>query len=376
MSRCDRLILRRGTGSVSRERSLQSRDLQAILKVFLCKMTSDNDRRLSRSSSSQFNCTLVIYDPSNKTSQVLDIPQIAHGPNETEFHLNGVDYDAKSGHIFIVASNAMAFDSVIAEGPNGQITTDYGNANYTGPNWLFVFDPVSETFTANISLVPVQNAYQNLTSGNLTNGFQDMAEMESTGDSYTIGTFGNSIGRIPYGSQEAVLWYAPPASNLSIEYGFGGIVSVGEKLVVSDSISGGLVTFDTAQHTPVATYVPLQGLPSDYRPLNADGLYAPSKYDNKVILWSDDYNGTSVYGSNDSWATAQFLGLIPNDDPAVLQGTMTTATFEIGNSVYVLTQVFQYSLPIVPKRNWPFYDITLQLDSIVKNSFLENSKHI
>ena len=213
-----------------------------------------------------------------------------------------------------------------------------------------------------------QEGYYNAT-GNLTNGFQDMAEIESTGDSYAIGTFGNSIVRIPFGSHEAQLWHAPPPSNYSKEYGFGGIFTSGYKLVLSDTMSGGLVTFDTREIKPLATYVPLQNLPLDYRPANADGLYAPKRYGGKVALWSDDYNGTSAYGSNDSWATAHFLGLISNDDPAILQGTMTTATFEIGERIYVLTQVFQYSLPVQRKKNFPFYDITTQLDAIVNASF-------
>ena len=48
---------------------------------------------------------------------------------------------------------------------------------------------------------------------------------------------------------------------------------------------------------------------------------------------------------------------------------MTTATFEIDERIYVLTQAFQYSLPVQQKKNFPFYDITTQLDAIVNASF-------
>lgn len=315
----------------------------------------------------------MIYDPFAKTSRILDIPGISHPGSDstTEYHLDGIDYDAKSGHIFIAASSASAFTSVIVEGANGQIATNYSHANYTGPNHILIFDPTAVKFVADISLDTVQNQFYNVT-GNLTNGFQDMAEVESTGDSYVVGTFGNSIAKIPYESQEAQLWYAPSASNYSKEYGFGGVFASGDKLVVSDTLSGGLVTFNTREKVPTATYVSLLNLPPNYQPANADGIYAPKKYGGKVALWSDDYNGTSVYGSSDNWSTAHYLGLISNDDPAILEGTMTTASFEIGDRVYVLTQVFQYSLPVQPKKNFPFYDITEQLDSIIDNSIIGN----
>lgn len=315
----------------------------------------------------------MIHDPFDKTTKIFDIPGISHPGSDsiTEYHLDGIDYDSKSGHIFIAASSATAFTSVVVEGANGQIATNYSHANYTGPNRVLIFNPITEELVADISLETVQNEFYNIT-GNLTNGFQDMAEIEVTGDSYVVGTFGNSIARIPYGSQEARLWYAPSPSDYSKKYGFGGVFASGHKLVVSDTLSGGLVTFDTREESPTATYVPLQNLPSNYKPANADGIYAPKKYRGKVALWSDDYNGTSVYGSNDNWSTAHYLGLISNDDPAILEGTMTTACFEIGDRVYVLTQVFQYSLPVQPKKNFPFYDITAQLDSIVGGSFIGN----
>ena len=329
---------------------------------------------LIKSTSSMFNGTLVVYDPYNKTTKVVDLPGISHAgdANYTEFHLDGIDYDSKSGNIFISAASAVAFDSVIVQGPGGTISTDYSLANYTGDNRIVIFDPKNEAIVADVSLLPAQEQYRKAMGGNLTNAFQDMAEVASTGDSYAVGTFGNSIVRIPYGSKESELWYAPPASNYSKEYGFGGLFASGNKLVVSDTLSGGMVTFDTLQKNPVAKHVPLRDLPDDYKPANADGLFLPSKYGGKVALWSDDYNGTSVYGSEDYWDTARFLGLISNDDPGQIQGGSTTASFEIGKSVYVLTQIFQFSVPVKPKKNFLFYDITTQLDAIVKDSFVSN----
>lgn len=322
--------------------------------------------------SSQYNSSLVIYDPYSKSSKIIDFPGISHAGNDTytEYHLNGVDYDNKTGNIFLAASSANSFASIVTEGPGGQIATNYSNANYTGPNHILVFDPRAERLVADVNLASAQMEFYNLT-GNLTSGFQDMAEVQPSGDSYAIGTFGNSIVRIPYGSSTAQLWYAP--STYDIRYGFGGVVALGDKLIVSDTISGGLVTFNTESENPQPTYVALQNLTSDYKPPNADGLYSPKRYGGKVILWSDDYNGTSVYGSNDNWNTAHFLGLVENNDPGIIQGAMTSDSFEIGHQVYVVTQIFQYALPLESKKNFLFYDITEEVDAIVENSFVKDS---
>lgn len=313
----------------------------------------------------------MIYDPYNKSTEIVDLPGISHPGSDsyTEYHANGIDYDAKTGQVFIAASSASAFTSIISEGPDGTIAVNYSNANYTGPNHVLVFDPQSGHIVTDFDLTAAQDEFHNIT-GNLTNGFQDMAEIQSSGDSYAIGTFGNSIVRLPSGSKDAQLWYAP--SHYNETYGFGGIVAIGGKLIISDTISGGLVTFNTNDTNPKPTYVTLQGLPQTYSPPNADGLYAPKKYNNTVILWSDDYNGTSVYGSIDDWTSAHFLGLINNDDPGIIEGSMTTDSFEIGDRVFALTQIFQYSVPVQPKKNFLFYDISVQLDAIVNASFLRN----
>ena len=156
-------------------------------------------------------------------------------------------------------------------------------------------------------------------------------------------------------------------------YDFGGIVSYEHKLIVSSTLTGGLVRFDTREKDPELTYVPLQGLPDDYRSGNADGLYVPHRYEGRVALWSDDYNGTSVYGTQDDRESAHFLGLLSNDDPGVYEGALTTDSFEIGDNIYGVTQFFVFDLPAKPSRNWPFYDITAELDDIVQRSFLGDS---
>ena len=316
-----------------------------------------------------YNGTLAIYDPYSKTVDIASLPGISHPgtASYTEYHVDGVDYDAKSGYIYVAASSASAFTSILKQ-EGGTLATDYSNANYSGPNHIVVFDPHTRGVVADVDTSAAQREYHRIT-GHLTNGFQDMAEAHSSGDSYAVGTFGNSIVKISSGSYDARLWYAP--SHYNKTYGFGGIVALGDKLVISDAISGGLVTFDTRDDHPhpQPTYVPLQGLPSYYRPGNADGLYLPRKYRGKVLLWSDDYNGTSVYGSDDAWETAHFLGVILNNDPPI-EGALTTDSFDIGDSIFVLTQMLAFTLPVPRKLNFIFFDITAEVDEVVESSFV------
>ena len=318
-----------------------------------------------------YNDTLVAYDLTTKATKIIPIPGVTHTStdNFTNWHVDGIDYDPGTGHIFVAASNAEAFLSILSPGPGNTLVTNYSNANYTGPNRVLVFDPQTDTFLFDVSTAPAQNEFQHIT-GHLTNGFQDMAEIVHTHDSYAIGTFGNSIVRIPYQSNISELWYAPTVYNAT--YGFGGIVSYDYKLLVSDAISGGFVVFDTREEDPQPVYVPLQGLPSDYRPPNADGVYTPAKYCGNIALWSDDYNGTAVYGTNDGWQSAYFIGLISNNDPGVYEGSLTTDSFELQDRVYVVTQFFVFDLPARPVKNFPLYDITDELEAIVQSSQFSN----
>lgn len=244
--------------------------------------------------------------------------------------------------------------------------TSYAHANFTGPNRISVYDPRTERSLQDANLLPAQQKFHEITR-HLTNGFKDMAEIVYTHDSYAIGTFGSSIVKIPYLSNTSELWYAPTVYNET--YGFGGIVSYGWKLLISDTITGGFVVFDIRQRDPQPSYVALQDSPGDYRPLNADGFYTPTKYGGNVALWSNDYNGTSLYGTDDGWETAHFLGLILNNDPGVYEGSQTTDSFELEGRVYIVTAFFVFKLPASPKMNWPLYDITDKLDEILQRSY-------
>ena len=273
------------------------------------------------SHSANLNCSVSVYDPYTKVTTNVDLPiSVVGTPQYEEYHINGIEYDDRSETIYITAASAQAYNSIAVGFGN------YSNANYTGPNHVYRFNTQTQKVIADYDMAPVQAEFKQAT-GNLPNGYQDIAK-DTRGNTYVI-------------------------------TGFGGIFTIGDLLVVSDSISAQLITFDTTQSHPIPHNVSLAGLPANYRPLNADGLVAPKKYNGKIVLWADDFNGTSVYGSNDNWKTANFLGLVPSPNPTAL---LVTATVEIGSNLF---SVLDWASEI---SAYPFPDITKAVDAFVQGS--------
>jgi len=308
--------------------------------------------------SSIYNCTIVAYDPYTNTSKITDLPITNYGEfHEAPYHLAGIDFDAATGHVWVTGSPDTSFAA--------SSTGNYSLANYTGIDFVYRFDPKKSKVLNEFSMKPVQDAYVKKMGGNnRTSGFQDTAS-NTCGDTFVIGTFGNSIVKIARGANKASLWYTP--AQYSPVYGFGGIFSLGDKLVVSDTLTLSFVTFDSQAPQGKATYVPIQGLPSNYTPPRADGLYAPKRYGGKVALWADDLFGTGVYGSKDEWKTAAFLGLVPIDPTIKATGGYTTASFEIGDRIFTNSEFFQPKLPQKLKTLYPILDITDAVDAFAKD---------
>ena len=301
---------------------------------------------------------MVEYDPYTQHSKIIKVPGLSNSGKftRTAYHGNGIDYDPSTGHIFYALASAGAF-----ENNNG----DFSHNNLTGDNQVWIYDAVKGEFLWHVNLGPAQEAFLQKTK-HQTSGFQDIAE-DYFGNAYAMATFGNAIVKIDHKTRKPSLWWS--ASDHSDKYGFGGLFSLGNKLVVSDAISGGLVTLDLATEPPCSTYVPLENLPKSYRLPTADGLFAPSKYAGKIALWSDDYNGTAVLGSHDHWRSAHFLGEVRNH--LIQTGGFTVATFEIGERIFSLSEYFQATLPQVPRDKFPVVDISTEVDNLVRR-FLRN----
>ena len=298
---------------------------------------------------SLYNVTVVIYDPYAKTTEIVDLPGLTNtNPQQTgtaDYHVSGIDYDPHTKFINIAVSSAPPFTS-----------TDPSHQNLTGPNHIVRYDTIGKKITYSTNLIPTQDNYRAV-KGSDTSGYQDMAETPD-GATYAIGTFGNSIAKVDTNGNPS-LWYSPATYNSS--YGFGGIFSLGSKLVISDSLSRGFVVFDTKLNPPVPKYVKPRNLPGNYTMFIADGLLAPHKYGGQVALWSDDMRGTVVYGSNDGWNSADYLGVVTDK----ADGGAGTATVEIAGRVYVVTEFFQ-AQGWTDRSTFPFVDITGKVDDIVK----------
>ena len=243
-------------------------------------------------------------------------------------------------------------------------------ANLTGPNRLLKYNLAHGQFEYDVSLSSVQDQVFAET-GKRAAGFQD-ACWDSKGNGYILGSFGSVIARVTPSGDNVSLWYLPsPYENVG--YGFAGLFTYGSKLIVSDTISQGLVTFDTRLEYGVPKYVKPNNLPANYT-LFADGLHAPSKYGGRIALWADDYGtglnptstgGVAVYGSLDGWNTARFLGFVPSNY-TISGASAATSTVQIVESIYLVTEYFQPSRPLAKKSKFPFVDITEQVDKLVK----------
>lgn len=194
---------------------------------------------------------------------------------------------------------------------------------------------------------------------------------DKDGITYALGGFGSTIAAVsPSGNVS--LWYAAMTNLNSSHYGYGGICydEKSNKLVVSDTITGGLVTFlsesitHPSNRTP--TYLKIEGAPQNWTPI-ADGLYMPAKYDSKVALWSDDGFGIVVIGSPDCWNSSKYLGRIDTRQGSGWVGSsVSTATVQIVHSIHSVQETFQAVGNITRRSDFTILDITQSVDEIVQ----------
>ena len=308
--------------------------------------------------SALYNASELIYDPYSKSSETLLLPGVS---GNTDFHTGGITYDERSRSMLLVADDSTAF----ATNASG-----FTLANLTGPNRLLKYNIDDGHFEYDVSMSGVQDQVLAET-GLHAAGFQD-ACWDSKGNAYMLASFGSVIARVTPSGDDVSLWYRPsPYKN--DEYGFTGLFTYGDKLIVSDTLSQGLVTFDTNMGYGTPKYVKPNNLPSNYT-LSPDGLHAPSRYGGRVALWADDYGiginpaatgGVAVFGSLDGWNTARFLGFVPNEYNVTGVST-TTSTVVIVDTIYLVAEYFQSSSPSMGRTKFPFVDITEQVDKFVR----------
>ncbi|KAK2750154.1 hypothetical protein FQN57_004650 [Myotisia sp. PD_48] len=293
-----------------------------------------------------YNSTVLVYDPITLEKKIISFPDVSGKP---EYHVSGIDVDTRSGSVYIGTSSGTPFGS--------------GGRNLTGPNHLVRYDTRSERVLWSADLAGFQEQVVK-TTGKMVSGFQDQAE-DLQGNSYMLASFGNAIARISRDGKDVSVFYAP-GLNEAFPLGFGGIFSLRNTLVVSDNREQAFYVFDAKDKMGKPKIVKPEGSPKDYV-FTCDGLIAPSKYKGTVALCANNRGvpapgGIAVYQSKDSWATAQWKGLILNDDPAVVGGRATT-TVEITGSIFINT-IFGRSATN-PRSSFPYVDITSKVQALL-----------
>ncbi len=209
--------------------------------------------------SALYNASEIIYDPYTETHETLLLPGIS---GNTDYHTGGLTYDPKTKSILVSADSATAF----ATNSSGAWTL----ANLTGPNNLLNYNVETDQLRYNVPLSAKQAQVLSVT-GKRTAGFRD-ACFDSMGHAYGVGSFGNVIARVTPAGDNVSLWYQPSASSYTEDYGFTGLFTHGSKLVVVDTLSAGLVTFDTNAEYGVPNYLKPGNLPASFTPGAPDGL--------------------------------------------------------------------------------------------------------
>ncbi|KAJ3488488.1 hypothetical protein NLG97_g6194 [Lecanicillium saksenae] len=295
-----------------------------------------------------YNASVAVYNPSsNSFEDNINFPQTM----EPVFHASGIDVDAANRKLSVLVNAGVAFDT---EG-----------ANVTGDNFLYKVDLSSPErqvlWGTNLSAV-TNGAY---------GGCQDAAS-DAAGNTYAVCTYPSAIIKVTPDGTQATPWYlsnytAPGAS--PIEAGLSGIVPIGDFLVGTESRGRRLLRFDTKAAAPEPVEIPISGYNASVWG-SSDGAFMPPKYDGKVLLVSDNTQGTTVLVSTDGWQSAKQVGFIPK----MSEEAFSVASMQLRGRVYAVNEFFADAAnPKVPGTNagpraqFPLQDINKQVYSLVKS---------
>ncbi|KAF4912059.1 Core trichothecene cluster (CTC) protein 14 [Colletotrichum fructicola] len=291
-----------------------------------------------------YNASVATWNPYTSEIKTIELPGFSF---DSELHSSGVRVDPLD-RLSIIIDAGSAFDTA------GQ--------NITGDNILVKYDLTEEKVLWQRNLTEV--------TGGVYGGFQDTAHGPD-GTTYALGTFPSSIIRVSPDGSEATAWYLKTPADHTI-HGFSGLVAApdGKSILIADSSDGQLYRFnlDTASNAtaPAPARVPLTLASTIGSAL--DGASIPSRYKGTVILVSDNVDGTVVLHSADAkWDSAAVIGTVPN--AYLAEDGSTTATVQIGGSVYSVTEWFgddKVAGTLAGNRTeWPLVDITADIDAFL-----------
>ncbi|RMZ79130.1 hypothetical protein DV738_g3494, partial [Chaetothyriales sp. CBS 135597] len=287
-----------------------------------------------------WNASVAVYDPyADEILEIIEFPGITNSISE---HVGGVQWDEYSGLVSILVDSAPPWAT--------------GGADVSGDNIIFKYDPTTREFLWSVNLTAVtQGEY---------GGFQDV-EHDSRGNTYIVGTYPGTILKVDKCGKAAVPWYLPETINTT-EQGYSGLAASGDVLL-ANAANGEIYRFDLTQEKGEPVLVPIT---PDVRYNDTDAIYAPPKYDGKVLLVSSHLSGIQVLRSEDDWQTAEYLGTVPNPSDLVDEGFQVTAAVQLGsNALYIIDEVF--TDPWVEgqaagnRSLFPLPDITAQVENLL-----------
>ncbi|KAM0327159.1 hypothetical protein ACHAQA_006290 [Verticillium albo-atrum] len=288
-----------------------------------------------------YNATAAVYDPyKNAIVKTIEVPGLSGDPL---LHSSGVKVDPFD-RLSIVVDAGSSFDTA------GQ--------DISGDNFIVKYGLEEDRVLWQVNLTAL--------TGGVYSGYQDI-EHDEFGSTFVLGTFPSSIIRVSSDGKVVEPWYLATPPDHTV-HGYSGIVNNGKSLIVSDNSDGQLYKFDirASKGTPVKVPVSSGDGPIG---LALDGAYLPPRYSDKVLLLSDNVNGTIVLHSSDGkWESADNLGVIPNT--LLSEGGSTVATLQISNSIYAVTEYFgDEKVPGTLAGNrtsFPLIDITSEVEALLK----------
>lgn len=293
--------------------------------------------------SSLYNQTALQYDPYSKEQHIITFPGIS---GNASYHIAGVTYDSRTGHVYFDASSAKAF----------------GIGDLTGPNALIKYDPNNQSivYIAKMESIVSEILHDYDYS---VGGFQDIAT-DLAGNAYQVASFGNSIVKVTPDGTPSIFYPIPlnAAKNTTTQpLGWSGLFSYSNLLILIDSSTGYITTFDTTAPTEPYLYAsPKQRyLPSNLPNTTYffDRFYAPPRFNGTVALASNDGTGTVVLRSLDGWQSAEYVGQVLDDKTKSLGG-FGTATVQIADSLFETFEFFGDGELGGERDIFPLVDIT------------------
>ncbi|KAA8649440.1 hypothetical protein EYZ11_008131 [Aspergillus tanneri] len=282
-----------------------------------------------------YNSTVAVYDPAKKAVvDTLEFPGLSFNP---ALHVSGVVVDPK-GLLSVIVDAGAAFDT------QGQ--------NISGENFLLKVDPKSREVLWR----------RNLTDPNgLYGGYQDAAH-DDEGNTFALGTYPSSIIKVNEDGTTATPWYLQPNPDHTI-HGLTGFAVNGDTLLSTDGSDGQLYRFNMKDQAGKKVLVPLTGNKANSTKIgnDVDGIILPPRFDGKVLLVSDNSEGTVVLRSRDGWASAERLGSVPNK--YLSESGSSVDNVQIGESLYSVIEYFMDSEKVPGtlggnRSKFPLVDIT------------------